>query len=133
MSLFNYMTKLLLVVSTLLLLGSCKKEAGFGGRSSITGKVWVDDYTPGGNLEASGYTGNINVYIGVEGANAMLKSVDTDYKGSYEFIGLQKGIYKVWVYTECDTCTDNATPIIQTVTIDKAKDEKQLTDFKVRM
>ncbi|MEZ5045383.1 MAG: hypothetical protein R2831_00135 [Chitinophagaceae bacterium] len=122
-----------LALVSICFLSACKKSPGFGGLASISGKVYAYDYTPGGNLEAEGYTGNINVYIKVEGENYVLKSVDTDYLGAFSFRELRKGTYTIWVYSYCDTCTGNQEVKKQTITIENTKDKKILSDFIINI
>ncbi|MBL7765712.1 MAG: hypothetical protein JNJ58_06455 [Chitinophagaceae bacterium] len=112
---------------------SCKKEAGFGGQGSIKGKVYAYDYSPSGTLNSQAYVGGVNVYIAVTGSGNILKQVDSDYQGNYTFEELREGKYTLWVYSDCDSCTDNKTPVVQTIDLSGNKDEKVLPDFKINL
>lgn len=130
------MNKTILIVSSLciLFLFSCSKEAGFGGLSSISGKVYAKDYTPNsGIIEAEGYTADMKVYISVEGSGFILQDTRTDLGGSYKFDGLRKGKYQVWTFTECDTCTNNQEAVIQTIEIKDRKEDAVLSDFFINI
>jgi len=115
---------------TLVALG-CKKEPGFGGLASISGKVYAIDSTSGGNLKDEGYIGDYDVFIGIDGEPGLLDNIKTSYDGSYQFAELRKGTYNVWVYRRCDACAGDILLIKKTVVIKSNKEEKVLDDFKV--
>ncbi len=124
----------LLTVALILLFTSCKKEPGFGGLSCIEGKVYATDYTPNsGIIEAEGYTADMKVVISVEGSNTILDETKTNLDGSYRFEKLRKGTYKVWTFTECDTCTNNETPVIQSVEVKSNRETITLPDFSINI
>ena len=85
------------------LITSCKKEAGEGGTSGITGRIVERNY--GGSFPAPFYTDygaqSEDVYI-IYGTNDTLvgNRVRTSYNGEYEFKYLQKGSYTIFVYGE---------------------------------
>ena len=78
---------------------ACKKPAGPGGKASIKGKVYVKDF----NTAAYGppiseyYGAGETVYICYGTSTAVGNSVKTSTDGSYEFLYLRKGHYKVFV------------------------------------
>lgn len=113
----------------ILLFAACTKEAGFGGLATIEGKVYARDFTPGGIIEAEGYTADMKVVIEVVGSNQVLDEVRTDLNGSFKFDELRKGTYHVYTFTECDTCTNNEDPVVQTVEITEKKESVTLEDF----
>lgn len=110
---------------------SCKKEPGFGGLATISGKVYAVDSTTGGNLKDEGYIGDFDVFIGVQGEPGILDNIKTSYDGSYQFDELRKGTYDVWVYRRCDACAGDILLIKKTVVIKDNKDEIVLEDFNV--
>lgn len=100
--------KTLLFIATLFLIitSGCEKEAGEGGTSSISGKVWVlnynSEYT---HINARYYGPKEEVYL-VYGDNRIYsKSFETSYDGSYRFNYLRKGKYTVFCYSEDTTGT----------------------------
>jgi hypothetical protein len=117
----------------LLLFTGCEKEAGFGGLASISGKVYAYEYNNSGRLEAEGYTGDIVVYLAAENSNEILERARTDFKGAYLFRELRKGTYHVWVYTDCDKCTNNQEPVVKKVVIKSNKENIMLEDFKINI
>ncbi len=112
---------------------SCTKEAGFGGLANIQGKVYAKDFTPDLLLEAEGYTADMKVVIAVAGSKTILDETKTDLKGEFNFENLRKGDYEIWTFTECDTCTNNETPVIQTATISGKKETITLDDFNINI
>ena len=76
----------------------CKKPAGPGGKAAIKGKIYVKDFN------TSGYGGPISeyyaagepVYICYGDNNVVGTSVRTSPDGSYEFLYLRSGQYKVF-------------------------------------
>ncbi len=112
---------------------SCKKTPGYGGLATITGKVYVYDYNNSNVLEAEGYTGDVNVFLSADDYPGQLDDVGTDFNGAYRFEGLRKGRYTVWVFEDCDTCTDNKRVIKQSVNIEKNNAEIELPDFKIKI
>ncbi len=122
-----------LLLAYIFFASACTKQQGFGGLASIHGKVYAYDYTPNGKLEAEGYTGDQRVFISVSGREGVLDDVRTDYQGAYRFDELRPGKYTLWVYTECDTCTDNIKPVIQEVEINSKKQVISMPDFEINI
>jgi len=112
---------------------SCKKSPGYGGLAQITGKVYVYDYNTNNVLEAEGYTADVNVYISADDQPGQLDDVATDINGAFRFDGLRKGKYTVWVFEDCDTCTENKRVIKQLVSIEKNNAKIELSDFKIKI
>ena len=71
----HYLKSIALFAVCSLLFISCKKEAGFGGLSTVSGKVYAKDYQANNPtvVEAEGYTANMKVVLSVEGSNRVLK------------------------------------------------------------
>lgn len=127
-------TLLLSVVLVLsVFISSCEKEPGFGGLATITGKVYAFDYNPAGNLIGEGYTGDIEVFISIEGQPGVLDRIRTSFDGSYLFNQLRKGTYVIYVFSYCDACTDNQEPVVQTVKITSNRQQINLEDFRIRI
>lgn len=113
------------------LLSACKKDPGFGGQSSIAGKVYVKDYDKSGYLKSEGYSGDIRVTIGVAGEAYELDDQRTQHDGSYQFRFLRKGDYQIWVYGKCDTCLMDQQLHLQEVSITGKKQTITLPDFVI--
>jgi hypothetical protein len=99
------MKKLLsiLVIVLTITATSCKKPAGPGGDSTITGKVHVTNFSMVGGIyvENGQYMGaDVDVYI-IYGDDATYgDKIKTGPDGVFEFRYLRKGDYKVYVYTK---------------------------------
>lgn len=109
--------------ATTLLLASCEKVEGPGGKATITGKVMQIDIDIEENgdttVEASYYIPDENVYI-IYGNNVIYDDdIKTNYDGSFKFEFLRKGNYTLFAYSECDEPEDIC-PIFSEVTISKS-------------
>jgi hypothetical protein len=113
---------------------SCSKEEGEGGRASIQGHVFANDYNASfTQLLGSYYAPEEDVYI-IYGDNEFYDDkVKTDPSGLFEFKHLRKGNYTIFVYSKDSTGTISSG--VEAVTIDaeiKDKEEViQLPDFKI--
>ncbi len=112
----------LFIFSTLLLLTACKKDAGTGGLATITGKVYAYDLNKLGDKVDSGYRGDVKVYISYGNHTWVDDDTRTSYDGSYAFSWLQKGDYKVWVLTQCDSCPLAEQADIENISITKRRE-----------
>jgi hypothetical protein len=74
------MYKYLLISLMMISLMACKKEAGFGGQASVTGKVFVyDTNKEQTDTLAQGYVGNINVFLSVDGQAGVKELIKFGY------------------------------------------------------
>lgn len=90
---------------------SCKKEAGEGGTSTITGKVIVHTFDGGTGLiqdTLPGSTEDVYIIYGADHA-AYDNDYKTSYDGTFEFKYLQKGKYRLFVYSRDSTGASNGT------------------------
>lgn len=84
----------------------CEKEAGEGGTSTISGKVWVLDYNGEyTHINSRYYGAKEDVYLIYGNEGVYSKSFETNYDGSYRFKYLRKGKYTVYCYSEDTTGT----------------------------
>jgi len=96
----RFNTFLKLVATTVLTLGvmSCQKPAGPGGRATVKGKVYSYDFDNTQRyLISKGYVAGETVYICYGDKNVVGNDVKTSTDGSFEFLYLNKGHYKVFV------------------------------------
>jgi hypothetical protein len=122
----------LFLVILILAATACKKEAGEGGTSSISGKVWVLDYNSEyTQLNSQFYGIKEDVYIIYGNGNVYDKSFKTSYDGSYRFEHLTKGKYKLFCYSEDTTALvpGGIFPVIKEVEITANGQDLQLDDF----
>lgn len=102
-SIFKSLTVLIVIV---LIISSCKKPAGEGGKSSIKGSIWVEDWNSGFTVKNSEYAGyDEDVYIIYGDDVSYGDKTKANYNGEYEFKYLRKGKYKIYVYSKDKTLT----------------------------
>jgi len=121
-----------LLFTAYLLLPSCKKAEGLGGTSTITGKVYVKEYSSVGNLLAEYYGAEERVYIIYGNGTTYDNDMRTSYDGSYKFQYLNKGTYQVFCYSRCDTCASGNEAIIKEVEITSNNSTVELEDIIIR-
>jgi hypothetical protein len=122
----------LLIIGFFLLLSSCKKEEGVGGTSTISGKVYAKEYSSAGNLLAEYYAQEERVYIIYGDGTTYDNDFRTSYDGSYKFQYLNKGTYKVFCYSNCDTCASGSIAVIKEVEITSNNSSVELEDIVIR-
>lgn len=101
----------IILASMIVLVSSCKKEAGEGGNSGIKGNVEVILRAVSSN-PATGIdtipAADVDVYI-IYGDNISPDDrIRTNYNGEFEFQNLRPGDYKIYVYS--DDTTGNINP-----------------------
>ncbi|MCC6370754.1 MAG: hypothetical protein IT236_07115, partial [Bacteroidia bacterium] len=119
------------IIGLLLGIFSCKKEAGEGGRATIKGKIWAQDWNAGFTVKNGEYAAtDEDVYI-IYGNNVSYgDKVKTNYNGEFEFKYLRTGKYTIYVYSKDNTLKSqsgdtvfvkevNITSKKQTVTLDQ--------------
>ncbi len=90
----------------LLITASCSQEEGFGGTSSVTGKVYVYNYNAElTNLIDMHYGMDEDVFIVFGDDIVYGEKTSTHYDGTYRFENLRKGTYTVYSYSEDTTGT----------------------------
>jgi hypothetical protein len=119
-------------VSSLLMTG-CAKEPGEGGKALIRGTVLMQDINNNtGQPTGAPYPAQEQkVYIVYGDGEFYDDDVDTGPAGEYEFRWLQKGTYRIFVYSEtCATCNE-LDALSATVEIDDRKQVKDMPTFTV--
>ena len=110
---------------------SCKKEAGDGGLATIQGHVYENLYDPSGGFLEQIPAATENVYL-IYGDNTTYDDrVDTDADGKYEFKGLQKGEYRVFAFSDCNTCSSGSIEVGVDVEISDKKGTTAAADISV--
>jgi hypothetical protein len=104
---------LALVASTVFLFNSCKKYEGEGGKSTINGKIMIDEklYVNGNYSETVSYVGadeDVFIVYGTGDVNPDDK-IECSYDGSFKFDYLQPGTYTIYAYSEIFNKGANAT------------------------
>jgi hypothetical protein len=124
------MKKYLALAVVLFTLLSCSKEEGYGGLSSISGKVLGKDYNSNNVLVNQDYIGGMKVYISKHGDSNYFDDVNSSYNGSFKFDYLHPGTYDLWVFGDCDSCAWDQVYELVTVEVSK-KENKDIGDLEI--
>jgi hypothetical protein len=91
----------ILAIALTVAVSSCKKPAGEGGTSSITGMVHVTNYNSNFTVVNDEYPGaDLDVYIIYGDDVTYGNHYKTSYDGKFEFKYLRPGKYKVYTYSK---------------------------------
>lgn len=105
----------------------CKKVEGEGGGATIKGLLYEQRKNGFGTVIAEYPAMDERVYIIYGGENTFPDDdIRASYDGNFEFRYLLKGKYKVFFYSECNTCPSGQEAIIKEVEI---TDKKQIIDL----
>ena len=85
---------------------SCTKTEGVGGQASVKGKIYVKEFNSSFTQQIDEYYGmEENVYL-IYGNNTVYDDdMKTNFDGSFEFKYLNKGSYRIFVYSKDSTFT----------------------------
>ena len=120
------------LLGLLLFFTACEKEAGEGGTSTVTGKVWVKNYNGSFTNLNNEYPGIAeDVYIIYGDDVSYGDRVEANHNGEYEFKYLNKGKYTIYVYSKdsASISSGNANaPDIAISHVVEVTDKKQTVD-----
>lgn len=122
----------LIALLCLIITASCEKEPGEGGRASISGKVYVEEYN--GNcteLRDEYYGINERVFIIAGDDPSYFDDVRTGPDGTFWFRFLRKGKYKIYALSDNCDVPGETEPIILEVEIKERKQEFETEDIVV--
>lgn len=102
-----------LLASSVFLINSCKKYEGEGGKSTIIGKIMIDEklYVNGNYSETVSYLGadeDVFIVYG-DGDVSPDDKIECSFDGSFRFEYLQPGTYTIYAYNEIFHKGANAT------------------------
>lgn len=122
-----------LILPLLLLGGSaCEKFEGEGGSCTLVGKVYIQNYNGAGQLVDEYYAPDERVFI-IYGEDSIYSDeMRTNYDGSFRFKYLYKGDYRVYAYSECDTCAAPEVPVMVNATFTKNQETITTADIVIR-
>lgn len=100
-----------ILLAVLFLFPSCEKQEGKGGKSTIQGTVYQNVYDNSGNFVVKEEAREVNVYIIYGDSGVYDDDMDTHHDGTYEFKYLYPGTYKLFAYSECDSCPSNTVAV----------------------
>jgi hypothetical protein len=124
----------LLILLTVLLLAACKKPAGEGGNSRIHGKILVEDWNVPFTVKNGEYPGaDEDVYIIYGDDLSYSDRVRANYNGEYEFRYLNKGKYRIYVYSKDRTfqSPSGETAVVKDVSISKNRQDVEVEQFVI--
>lgn len=116
----------LLIATFFITLLGCKKGPGEGGNSSISGKIWVQNYNSSFTTITSEYAGaDEDVYIIYGNDVSYGEKISASPDGSFEFKYLRPGDYTIYVYSKDKTLTapSGTIAIKKAVTISSKKEK----------
>ena len=115
----------LLLVGIIVSIAACKKTEGYGGKSTLYGKVLDRDYNNAGQFQDEYYKPEVRVYIVFGDDDFYSDEIRTDFEGKFKFSFLYAGNYTVYTYSECspiDPCDSGVRKVELKVTILKNGD-----------
>ena len=119
------------ILALLLILQSCKKVEGYGGSSSITGRVYLKELNLANQVINEYYVPEERVYLVFGDDNYFGDDIRTGYDGTFRFDYLYKGNYTIYAYSNCDTCASGTEPVMVNVEITKNNEEIILPDLVI--
>lgn len=93
----------IVIIGIVLLVSSCSKSEGVGGKSIIKGKITITN-SNNGMLEETYNAQAHNVYIIYGEGSIYNDDFKTSLDGSYQFEYLNKGSYQIFTYSDCENC-----------------------------
>ena len=111
---------------------SCEKEPGEGGRASISGKIYVEEYNGDCSQLRDEYYGiNERVFIIAGDDPSYFEDVRTGPDGTFWFQYLRKGKYQVYALSDNCDVPGETEPIILEVEIKERKQDLETQDIVV--
>jgi hypothetical protein len=103
----NKLISAVLIIS-IIILPSCNKDEGIGGKGSIKGKVVIRNYNTITKIVESSYPAeDQNVFIIFGDNTSYGDKASTSYDGSFEFKYLTDGKYTIYTYSDDSAGTSN--------------------------
>ncbi len=133
------MKKYLLALVTLSAIASCKKDAGDGGNSFISGRIDKDIrivLTNPATTQATVGAADQDVYIIYDDHTSPDDRVQTNYDGEFEFRYLRPGKYTIYTFSKDTNAVDVAwdedhMPIKLEVELEEKKQKLELSPMKI--
>jgi hypothetical protein len=123
----------LLFIMLPFVVGSCKKEPGPGGKSTLYGKVLVKDYNATFTvLQETYYAPEVWVYLVYGDDRDYGDRIQTGYDGTWEFKYLRPGNYTVYALSKDSTLQTNApVPVLHEVVVPDKKQDIEVPDLVI--
>lgn len=113
-------------------ISGCELGPGEGGRSTITGKVHLEEYNSAGSLIKAYYVADERVYIIYGDGDTYHDEFRTSFDGSYRFDFLRKGDYRIFAYSECLGCPGSTEPALIEVSIGENGEQIVAEDIVIK-
>ncbi len=111
---------------------SCKKSAGEGGNSSITGNVWAQKWNGTFTvLTGEGAGENVDVFIIYGTDTSYGDKISTSPDGTFEFKYLRPGAYKIYVYSKTTTTVNPNGKVAVSVDVEITKKKQSVDAGKI--
>ncbi|HET6243119.1 MAG: hypothetical protein H0V01_09695 [Bacteroidetes bacterium] len=109
-----------------IMINSCSKDPGPGGRANVKGKLFSGNYhSPDVVLTAEDGEPDERIYLVYgEKENAYDKDVRTSHDGSFQFPFLRQGKYQIFAYS-LDTVSESSSPMVPVIKSFEITDSKQ--------
>jgi len=130
----SFVKKLVFILTLGVMAGltACEQGEGFGGTSSVSGKVYALDYnTELTELLEQYYAPDEDVFIVFGDDMTYADKISTHYDGTFEFKNLKKGHYTVYAYSKDTTGNPDGEkfPVISSFEITSNRQEIVLDDL----
>lgn len=118
--------------AVLLLLGSCRKEPGEGGRAEIRGLLYEQRYVNGQPSGEPYPLADERVYIIYGDGDYYDDDTRTGPNGEFRFAWLRKGDYRLYAIGECLGCPSGNEGVYLSVTVNGRKEVVNVGRITVR-
>jgi len=115
----------------LIFVSSCSKKEGEGGKATIQGKVYNMLTDPNGKFLEKEEARDVDVFITYGDNDGYDDNTNTHYDGTYEFKYLRKGDYKIYAYSDCNTCPSQKKQVEVSVEISDKKGTTSALDIDI--
>ena len=127
------MMRILLGAAIAVLLFSCSKDPGVGGKATIKGYIIQEDWNINTGQFIDDYLApDERIYIDYGADGFLDDDIRTNYNGLYEFRWLRKGDYEIVAYSDCPTCPSGQEVIRIPITISDRKEVVEVDTITVQ-
>ncbi len=126
----RFINKIFLLLCIAIGFISCEKPEGEGGKATIKGLVWTEDWNTTFTVLQSEYpSADVEVYIIYGSDVSYSRRIRANYNGEYEFKYLREGNYKIYVYSK-DKTLQSPSGIVAVIKDVKITSKKQTVNVE---
>jgi hypothetical protein len=119
----------ILTIALTLATTSCKKPAGQGGNSTITGNIWAQKWNGSFTImSGEGPGANVDVFIIYGDETSYGDKISTSPDGTFEFLYLRPGKYTVYAYSKASVTASNPNGKVEVSVDTEIAKKKQTVD-----